>query len=209
MARLKSVSLSTHSEERVPLAWSDVWSEVKGVCLRPGSRPQGNRFENMCHLAQAASLQRQSKSFQGSRTTARVETVPGSAGLPGWPQHWPRMAPAGPCPPPPPWKGCSKVLGPELLAVLRTPPSSGNTARAPPTSPSCTTHGFRQQGAPFLEPTPHLQLESGLLNSADSLARVRPQSSAVTSSDAACPCSLPPQTRPGLLGYETFNKCYF
>lgn len=94
MARQKSVSLSTHSEECVPLARSDVWSEVEGVCLRPGSCPQGNRFENMCHLAQAASLQRQSKSFQGSRTTARVETVPGSAGPPGWPQHWPRTAPA-------------------------------------------------------------------------------------------------------------------
>lgn len=36
-----------------------------------GSSPQGNRFENMCHLAQSAQLRRQSGSFQGSRTTER------------------------------------------------------------------------------------------------------------------------------------------
>lgn len=48
--------------------------EQKGCGQGLGSCPQGNRFENTCHLAQSAQRLRQSKSFQGSRTTARVET---------------------------------------------------------------------------------------------------------------------------------------
>lgn len=45
--------------------------DVEGVCLRPGSSPRGRPFENMCHSVPSAQLQRQSQSFQGSRTTAR------------------------------------------------------------------------------------------------------------------------------------------
>lgn len=55
--------------------------ELKGCGWGLGSSPQGNRFENICHLVQSAQLQRQSKSFQGSRTTSRVETVPASLGF--------------------------------------------------------------------------------------------------------------------------------
>lgn len=63
--KLENVSLSTHSDEDKLFPRSDVWSKVEGVCLRPGSSPQGNRFENMCHLVQSAQLRRQSGSFRG------------------------------------------------------------------------------------------------------------------------------------------------
>lgn len=89
----EEVAPSTHSNERTPL--QQIHGAKWEACGRgPALALGGNRFENMCCLAQSAQLQRQSQSFQGSRTTARVGMVPGSAGPPGRPPAWP-------CRPPP------------------------------------------------------------------------------------------------------------
>lgn len=89
----EEVAPSAHSNERTPL--QQIHGAKWEACVRgPALALGGNRFENTCCLAQSAQLQRQSQSFQGSRTTARVGTVPGSAGPPGRPPAWP-------CRPPP------------------------------------------------------------------------------------------------------------
>lgn len=118
-----------------------------------------------------------------------------------------------------PGKDAKKVLGPRLVALLPTPPSSGKSTSASkdalistqqgrhsshqlphPQPSSAKTRYFQQPELHSQSLTlvvslaPDWQLKSRLLNSADALPRPcpRPWSNPVISPDATCPCS-PPQ----------------